>query len=38
MTRLPAISVKKLERILKKFGFKCIRQKGSHAFYEHRDG
>ncbi|MFH1890499.1 MAG: type II toxin-antitoxin system HicA family toxin [Candidatus Kuenenbacteria bacterium] len=38
MSKLSPISVKKLAKILKKLGFQCIRQKGSHAFYEHQDG
>lgn len=38
MSHLPPINAKKLEKILKKLGFRFIRQKGSHAFYEHPDG
>ena len=38
MTKLPILSSKKLEKLLFKFGFLKIRQKGSHAFYKHVDG
>jgi len=36
-SQLSPIDVRKLEKILRKFGFQLIRQKGSHAFYEHPD-
>lgn len=35
---LNAIKTEKLIRILKKIGFREIRQKGSHKFFEHEDG
>lgn len=38
MTKLVTISPKKMEKILKKLGFTLIRQKGSHAFFQHSDG
>jgi len=38
MSRLSPIGVKKLEKILKKLNFQCVRQKGSHAFWQHPDG
>ena len=38
MSILSPISVRKMERIIGKFGFQCLRQKGDHAFYEHPDG
>jgi len=38
MSRLPILSPRKLIKILKKLGFKKIRQEGSHAFFKHPDG
>ena len=38
MLSLPFLTAKQLVRILKKFGFEFKRQKGSHMFFEHRDG
>ena len=38
MSKLSPIGVRKLEQIVKRMGFECVRQKGSHAFYEHPDG
>ena len=38
MSKLSPIAVKKLVRILKKLGFQIMHQKGSHAFFEHKDG
>ena len=38
MSILSPIGVRKMERIIKKLGFQCLRQKGGHAFYEHPDG
>jgi len=38
MTRLIPISPKDLEKVLLKLGFKPIRQRGSHVFYQHSDG
>lgn len=38
MTNLPVLKAKDLVRILKKFGFKEMRQKGSHLFFQHSDG
>ena len=37
-SKLFPITAKKLIRILKKLGFEKVRQKGSHAFFEHYDG
>ncbi len=36
--KLPLLSSKELVRVLKKLGFKAIRQKGSHVFLKHPDG
>ncbi len=38
MSRLPITDAKTLEKLLFKFGFKVVRQKGSHVFYRHIDG
>lgn len=38
MSRLIPVNSTKLIRILSKCGFYLIRQKGSHAFFEHQDG
>lgn len=38
MTKFPALSGKKLVKILKKSGFELIRTKGSHNFLRHPDG
>ena len=38
MTRLKPISPKDLEKKITKLGFRAIRQKGSHVFYQHPDG
>ena len=38
MVKLPQIDAIKLSKILKKLGFKFIRQKGSHMFFKHTDG
>lgn len=38
MTKLVIISPAKMAKLLEKLGFKLIRQKGSHAFYQHTDG
>ena len=37
MSNFPALSGKKLVRILKKLGFEVIRTKGSHNFLRHSD-
>lgn len=36
--RIPALTARKLMRVLLSLGFVKIRQKGSHAFFEHPDG
>ncbi|NQS97068.1 MAG: type II toxin-antitoxin system HicA family toxin [candidate division Zixibacteria bacterium] len=38
MTKLPVISVDKMEKVVFALGFKKVRQKGSHIIYRHRDG
>ena len=38
MTRLPALNVNTLEKILFHLGFEHVRQKGSHVFYRDTDG
>ena len=38
MTRLAPISVRELQAMLSRLGFRLVRQKGSHAFWQHEDG
>jgi predicted RNA binding protein YcfA (HicA-like mRNA interferase family) len=38
MTRLPIVDARTMERVLMDLGFAKTRQRGSHAFYRHRDG
>ena len=38
MTRLAPISARELQAILSRLGFRVVRQKGSHAFWQHEDG
>ena len=38
MTRLTPISARELQTILSHLGFRLVRQKGSHAFWQHEDG
>ena len=38
MTRLSPISARELQAILSRQGFRLVRQKGSHAFWQHEDG
>lgn len=38
MPKLPAVSGKKLVRVLEKEGFMVERQRGSHVLLEHPDG
>jgi len=38
MTRLAPITARELQAILSRLGFRLIRQKGSHAFWQHEDG
>ena len=36
--KLPILKPRELARILKRLGFTLARQKGSHAYFKHRDG
>ena len=38
MSKLPIVDARTFERILLKWGFRIVRQKGSHVFYRHADG
>ena len=38
MAKLPQLDAIQLSKILKKLGFKFIRQRGSHMFFRHPDG
>ena len=38
MSRLPAVDFKTMDKLLRKLGFRKVRQKGSHVFYRHEDG
>lgn len=38
MTRLAPISARELQTILSRLGFPLVRQKGSHALWQHDDG
>lgn len=38
MTRLAPIPARELQTILLRLGFRLVRQKGSHAFWQHEDG
>ena len=38
MSHLPILRPRELLKILKKLGFREVRQKGSHLFLEHPDG
>ena len=38
MAKLPLMSAREVEKILKKIGFNCLRQEGSHMFFRHVDG
>lgn len=38
MSKLPIVDARTLERILLRWGFQVVRQKGSHVFYRHPDG
>ncbi len=38
MSKLQIIDARKMERILVNQGFEKTRQKGSHAFFRHKDG
>ncbi|MBI2575921.1 type II toxin-antitoxin system HicA family toxin [Candidatus Woesearchaeota archaeon] len=38
MPKLPLLTAKEIQPILKKLGFVLQRQEGSHMFFEHPDG
>jgi len=38
MSKLPLITAKELIKILLMLGFELKRQKGSHKFFQHKDG
>jgi predicted RNA binding protein YcfA (HicA-like mRNA interferase family) len=38
MSKLPLFTAREIIKILAKLGFVLKRQKGSHMFFEHRDG
>ena len=38
MAKLPQMTAREVAKILEKIGFKFIRQKGSHMFFDHPDG
>jgi predicted RNA binding protein YcfA (HicA-like mRNA interferase family) len=38
MSKLPMLTAKELIKILLKLGFNLKRQKGSHKFFQHKDG
>ena len=38
MSKLPLLTAKELEKVLKKLGFIFLRQEGSHMFFRHADG
>jgi predicted RNA binding protein YcfA (HicA-like mRNA interferase family) len=38
VSKLKLIDAAQMEKVLFRLGFEKVRQKGSHAFYRHRDG
>jgi len=38
VTRIPIVSSKTMDSLLRKLGFHSNRQRGSHVFYRHGDG
>ena len=38
MSKLPIVTPTQMAKILRHLGFVLIRQKGSHAFFQHPDG
>lgn len=38
MSKLPLLTAKELIKILIAIGFECKRQKGSHMFFQHKNG
>jgi len=38
MSKLPMLTARELIKIILKIGFELKRQKGSHKFFQHKDG
>ena len=38
MAKLPLMRATEIAKVLKRLGFECKRQEGSHMFFEHKDG
>jgi len=38
MAKLPQMRANEIAKVLQKIGFKFLRQRGSHMFFEHPDG
>jgi len=38
VSKLPIVSARTMEKILRDMGFVAVRQKGSHVFFRHPDG
>lgn len=38
MSKLPMLTARELIKLLERLGFRKVRQKGSHIFFQHRDG
>lgn len=38
MNKLPLVTAGEMEKILRRLGFRKLRQKGSHAYFCHADG
>lgn len=38
MSKLKIITASRMQKLLLRIGFKKVRQKGSHVFYQHADG
>ena len=38
MSKLPIVNATLMARMLRRMGFELLRQKGSHAYFQHADG
>ena len=38
MSKLPVVTSTQMARMLRHLGFQLLRQKGSHAYFQHADG
>lgn len=38
MAKLPLMTAKEIAKVLQRIGFRFLRQRGSHMFFEHPDG